>query len=164
MRSTYNFKLILWEFVSNQQMNWFLKKKQISTRQSEFYNLCGNGYDKLIWGHKPLFLVVEEKKSPLVICGVEKETNMIIKTAAVEYSRKFNLGNYESCEISASLWANIEEGEDESGVMEYLFQNCKAQVQANIPPSYKRSNTNVSTTFYKNGTEVSSQKALPPAF
>jgi hypothetical protein len=89
---------------------------------------------------------------------------MIIKTAAVEYSRKFNLGNYESCEISASLWANIEESEDESGVMEYLFQNCKAQVQANIPPSYKRSNANTSTTFYKNGTEVNSQKALPPAF
>jgi len=50
---------------------------------------------------------------------------MIIKTAAVEYRRKFNLGNYESIEISASLWANIQEDEDESAIMEYLFQTCK---------------------------------------
>ena len=46
---------------------------------------------------------------------------MIIKTAAVEYRRKFNLGNYESVEISASLWANIQEDEDESAIMEYLL-------------------------------------------
>jgi len=48
---------------------------------------------------------------------------MIIKTAAVEYRRKFNLGNYESVEISASLWANIQE--DESAIMEYLFGSRK---------------------------------------
>ena len=89
---------------------------------------------------------------------------MIIKIAAVEYRRKFNLGNYESVEISASLWANIQEDEDESAIMEYLFQTCKGQVQANIPPSYKRTNPNVTSTFFKNGKEVpNTLKALPPS-
>jgi len=36
----------------------------------------------------------------------------------------------------------------------YLFETCKEQVKAQVPPSYKKSNPHVQTTFSKFGNQV----------
>jgi len=85
---------------------------------------------------------------------------MRVKTVAVSYGRKLNLGNYEAAELSASVWAEVEEGEDESAVMEYLFGACKAQVKNQVPPSYKRANPQLTSTFTKLGQPTTPDQML----
>jgi hypothetical protein len=45
---------------------------------------------------------------------------MFIKTIAVGYSRKFNLGDFNSAELSVNVWASISKGEDEDVCTMYL--------------------------------------------
>lgn len=85
---------------------------------------------------------------------------MRVKTVAVSYGRKFNLGNYEAAEISTSVWAEVEEGENESAVMEYLFEACKAEVKKQVPPSYKKANPQLATTFTKYGQPITPEEML----
>jgi hypothetical protein len=59
---------------------------------------------------------------------------MRVKTAAIEYRRKFNLGNYESIELSVGYWAEVEEGEDEASVTQVLFELAKAELKKQLPP------------------------------
>ncbi|BAY66801.1 hypothetical protein NIES22_69450 (plasmid) [Calothrix brevissima NIES-22] len=46
---------------------------------------------------------------------------MDIKTIAVTYHRKFNLGDCESLELGCSLWAQIDPEEDAEGVTQFLY-------------------------------------------
>lgn len=85
---------------------------------------------------------------------------MRVKTVAVSYGRKLNLGNYETAEISASVWAEVEEGENESAAIEYLFEACKAEVKNQVPPSYKRANPQMTTTFTKFGQPTTPEEML----
>ena len=85
---------------------------------------------------------------------------MRIKTVAVSYARKFNLGNYEAAEISVSLWSEVEPEEDEEGVIAYLFETCKEQVKAQVPPSYKRGNLSYAETFTKFGKAISKDESM----
>ena len=51
---------------------------------------------------------------------------MEIKTIAVTYTRKFNLGDYESLELTCSLWGQIDpKEEDAQGTTQFLFQQAK---------------------------------------
>ncbi|MFW9259775.1 hypothetical protein [Nostoc sp. CALU 546] len=54
---------------------------------------------------------------------------MKIGTVSVSYSRKFNLGNYESIELGCSLWAQVEDEEDADGVVQFLYHQAKAAVK-----------------------------------
>lgn len=54
---------------------------------------------------------------------------MEIKTIAVTYTRKFNLGDYESLELTCSLWGQIDpKEEDAQGTTQFLFQQAKDSV------------------------------------
>ena len=54
---------------------------------------------------------------------------MNIRTIAVSYSRKFNLGNFNSVDLSCSLWAQIAAEEDEDGCIQILQDKCREHVR-----------------------------------
>jgi hypothetical protein len=62
---------------------------------------------------------------------------MKIGTVSISYSRKFNLGNYESLELGCSLWAQVEEEEDAEGVVQFLYHQAKASVKSAAIPVIK---------------------------
>lgn len=55
---------------------------------------------------------------------------MEIKTIAVSYNRKFNLGNFNSVDLSCSLWAQIVAEEDEDSCVQILQDKCREHVRA----------------------------------
>jgi hypothetical protein len=55
---------------------------------------------------------------------------MRIKAIGVNYERKFNLGNYNSVVIGCSLWANIDEDEDEDTCILILQDKCREAVRS----------------------------------
>lgn len=65
---------------------------------------------------------------------------MQINTVGVEYRRKFNLGSYESMELSISLYAKVDADEDPDSVAEFLWHQAKASVKAQAAPVLKRVN------------------------
>tara|TARA_R100000306_G_C4282516_1_gene95837 strand:- start:301 stop:552 length:252 start_codon:yes stop_codon:yes gene_type:complete len=59
---------------------------------------------------------------------------MKVKTISVTYGRKFNLGNYESAELSTTVWADLDrEGDLPKEVSQALWAAAKLNVhdQAN---------------------------------
>ena len=65
---------------------------------------------------------------------------MEIKTISVTYSRKFNLGDYESLELSCSLWGQIDPAEEDAeGATQFLFQQAKASIKEAAMPVIKAS-------------------------
>ena len=54
---------------------------------------------------------------------------MQIKTIAVSYSRKFNLGNFNSVDLSCSLWAQIVAEEDEDACVQILQNKCREHIR-----------------------------------
>ena len=58
-------------------------------------------------------------------------------TVGVTYTRKFNLGNYESLELSINLYAKADPDEDLEAVAELLWQQAKASVKAQADPVLK---------------------------
>lgn len=55
---------------------------------------------------------------------------MQLDKVAVTYGRKFNLGDYESAHIEISLWADLEEGDDEAAATEALREMARNHVMA----------------------------------
>jgi hypothetical protein len=64
---------------------------------------------------------------------------MKITTVSISYSRKFNLGSYESLDLGCSLWAQLEEEEEADGVVQYLYLQAKASVKNAAMPVLKAS-------------------------
>lgn len=62
---------------------------------------------------------------------------MKISTVSISYSRKFNLGQFESLELGCSLWAQVEEEEDAEGVVQFLYHQAKASVKSAAMPVIK---------------------------
>ncbi len=59
---------------------------------------------------------------------------MRIKTISVEFGATKNLGNFESARVTAQVWAEVSEEEDEDGALQYLFGVVKQAVSDNLPP------------------------------
>jgi nitrogen regulatory protein PII-like uncharacterized protein len=55
---------------------------------------------------------------------------MNIRTISVVYTRKFNLGNYNSSELSCSLWAQIDPEEDEDSCIAILQDKAREAVRS----------------------------------
>ncbi|WP_152592065.1 hypothetical protein [Nostoc sphaeroides] len=64
---------------------------------------------------------------------------MKFTTVSVSYSRKFNLGNFESLDLGCSLWAQVEDGEDADGITQFLYQQAKTSVKLAAMPVLKAS-------------------------
>ena len=54
---------------------------------------------------------------------------MRIKTIAVNYERKFNLGDYNSVTLGCSLWATIDPDEDEEACIMIAQDKCREAVR-----------------------------------
>jgi hypothetical protein len=54
---------------------------------------------------------------------------MQIKTVAISYHRKFNLGDYESLDIGCDLWASVDEDESEEACTQFLYMQAKQAVK-----------------------------------
>jgi hypothetical protein len=60
-----------------------------------------------------------------------------ITTISVEYQRKFNLGQYESATVGATLWADVDETEDPQVATRELFDTVKTHVREQSLPLMK---------------------------
>lgn len=58
-----------------------------------------------------------------------REMAIKVKKIAAGYTRKFNLGDYNSLELEASCWADIEETDDPAECLEVLQDVCKDAVK-----------------------------------
>lgn len=59
---------------------------------------------------------------------------MQVNTVGIEYKRKFNLGNFESLELSITLYAKVDPDEDAEGVAQLLYEQGKASVKEQAAP------------------------------
>lgn len=59
---------------------------------------------------------------------------MKVTAVSITYKRKFNLGDYKSAELGATLWADIEEGDDLSQCTKDLWAMAKENVKAQSMP------------------------------
>jgi hypothetical protein len=69
---------------------------------------------------------------------------MKISTVSISYSRKFNLGQFESIDVGCSLWAQVEEEEDADGVVQFLYHQAKASVKEAAMPVIKANEFQIS--------------------
>jgi len=88
---------------------------------------------------------------------------MRIEKIGAEYKRKFNLGNFESAEIAAMLWATTDEGDDVGECYDALFAIAKETVKINLPPTYKANTPNYSESFTRHGAKVDKKDLLSTA-
>lgn len=77
---------------------------------------------------------------------------MNIRTIAITYIRKFNLGNFNSVDLSCSLWAQIDAEEDEDYCIAVLQDKAREAVRS----EYRKvkSNSGPVPTIKVNGTFV----------
>lgn len=59
---------------------------------------------------------------------------MKVTTVSITYKRKFNMGDYKSAELGATLWADLEEGDDLSQCTKALWAMAKENVKAQSLP------------------------------
>lgn len=64
-----------------------------------------------------------------------------LKTVAVNYERKFNLGNYNSATIGFTAWADIAEEDDLDAATAAMWEYAKEQVKAQALPIIKDEKT-----------------------
>lgn len=57
---------------------------------------------------------------------------MKLKTVSVTYGRKLNLGDFNSVHSEVSLWADLEEGDDEATAAEALRSMARNQVMLEL--------------------------------
>ncbi|WP_193201056.1 hypothetical protein [Nostoc sp. MG11] len=69
---------------------------------------------------------------------------MKISTVSISYSRKFNLGQFESIDIGCSVWAQVEDEEDADGVVQFLYHQAKTAVKSAAMPVIKANEFQIS--------------------
>lgn len=79
---------------------------------------------------------------------------MKIHKIAVEYRRKFNLGNYESMELGITMWGSVDEDEDPEAVAQMLWYQAKASVKEQAMPVLKGVNHKAEAKYQVAGMEV----------
>jgi len=70
-----------------------------------------------------------------------------LKTVSVTYGRKINLGDYNSATIDVTLWADLDEGEDEADAMTALWEMAKNNVKAQSLPLMIKKEVDVQHIF-----------------
>lgn len=83
---------------------------------------------------------------------------MQLKTISVTYGRKLNTGDYSSATCEISLWADLEDGDDEATAAEALRQMARNQVMLELSRVEQRLQAKVEGVFA--GLPVSVQKQL----
>ncbi len=90
--------------------------------------------------------------------GQEGKVKVKLKTISVTYGRKLNTGDFSSAHAEISLWADLEEGDDEAAAAEALRQMARNQVMLELARVEQRLQAKVEGVFA--GLPVSVQKQL----
>jgi hypothetical protein len=96
--------------------------------------------------------------SAVANCFRFKEITMRLKTVSVTYGRKLNLGDFNSVHAEISLWADLEEGDDEAAAAEALRSMARNQVMLELARVEQRLQAKVEGVFA--GLPLSVQKQL----
>lgn len=83
---------------------------------------------------------------------------MQLKTISVTYGRKLNLGDFNSVHSEVSLWADLEEGDDEASAAIALRDMARNQVMLELANLNQKLAAKVETVFA--GLPLSVQKQL----
>lgn len=83
---------------------------------------------------------------------------MQLKTISVTYGRKLNLGDFNSVHSEVSLWADLEDGDDEAMAAEALRSMARNQVMLELSRCDQRLQAKVTDIFA--GLPISVQKQL----
>lgn len=103
-------------------------------------------------------------------CNITKYSkHMNIRTVAVVYTRKLNLGNFNSVDLSCSLWAQIDPEEDEDCCIAILQDKAREAVRSEYrkvksnqePVPTVKVNGAVVEEFIPEGEEYSTLSANP---
>lgn len=78
-------------------------------------------------------------------------------SVGITYTRKFNLGNFESLELGINLYAKVDPDEDSEAVAELLWQQAKASVKAQANPVLKGVNYQVQVKHKESWATVSEE-------
>jgi hypothetical protein len=70
-----------------------------------------------------------------------------VRTISVTYGRKINLGNYNSCEIGLSIWADLDEGENPHEAVETLQADARHHVRRAYLDLKKQAGSGVNGTL-----------------
>ena len=87
---------------------------------------------------------------------------MHVTTISATYERKHNLGNYNSANIGLTLWAQLEEGDDEAACAIALRNMARNHVMAELSRLDRRLEAKVQDLFMGLPVEVRSQLADTP--
>lgn len=79
---------------------------------------------------------------------------MRVGKIAVEYRRKFNLGNYESMELGITMWGAVDENEDPEAVAQMLWEQAKNSVKEQAMPVLKGVSYKAETKYQVAGVDV----------
>ncbi|MBS9396035.1 MAG: hypothetical protein HEQ29_23975 [Dolichospermum sp. LBC05a] len=84
---------------------------------------------------------------------------MFVKTIAVSYERKFNLGDFNSATLGCSIWASISEGENEDMCTQLLQDKCREAVRKEYRKLLDKSKP--AETFTVNGNSPVDDEFIP---
>lgn len=70
-----------------------------------------------------------------------------IKTVSVTYGRKLNLGDYNSANVEISIWAELEDGDNEADVTAALWEMAKNNVKAQALPLVQKNEARVTEIY-----------------
>ena len=79
---------------------------------------------------------------------------MKVGKIAVEYRRKFNLGNYESMELGVTMWGAVDEDENPEAVAEMMWEQAKNSVKEQAMPVLKGINYKAEVKYQVAGMDV----------
>lgn len=85
-----------------------------------------------------------------------------IKTIAVEYGRKLNLGDFNSATINLTLWADVDETEDPLVAIDQLFAQAKENVKKQAMPLLKAEPVSLNHRETFLGQPIGEQKETRP--
>ncbi|MGL5922154.1 hypothetical protein [Chroococcidiopsis sp.] len=78
---------------------------------------------------------------------------MRTKNISVTYGRKFNLGNYESLELSIQMFTQVDEDEDPEAVAQFLWMQARDSVKLQAEPILKKAKNRVNVKYNVNSFE-----------
>jgi hypothetical protein len=86
---------------------------------------------------------------------------MRITTVSITYSRKINLGDYESAELGCSLWAQVDDDEEAEAVTQFLYLQAKTSVKEAAMPLIQASSYQMQKAqMYKQTAKQNAQNDL----
>jgi len=88
---------------------------------------------------------------------------MLVTTISATYERKHNLGDYNSANIGMTLWAQLEEGEDEAAAAIALRDMARANVMQELSRIDKRLEAKVQDLYMGLPVEVRTQLKIEGA-